>query len=475
MLENCENFDNDIRFTGANDLCNEIMKASDKLEESVERRICSAFIKQLDDTNLEVKSNAVKCIQRITPKIRENHLTTIVNKLITDIASASKAEALDILSLTVRGIVTDSRESYAPTLISSVAPHLLRGIESGSAQVQEECLDICTEIFKRFGLIILRQPSLVNKDQLMNAINNQLTHGSKLSLRKRASYAMGSFAVVLNQAQLNKLISLLLQKLQSQQEKSDTIIQLQCMSIIAKSIGSKLGPHLREIIPILIRFSSRLNHEASVDEDNELAESALITLEAIIRKCANEVTGYIEDLISSAFSLMEYDPNYTYFDDEDEKMDEDGGGWGDDDEEGWYGGDEDQDDDADDDTSWKVRRAAVGIIDVIVKTRPEFVKRIIIQQADVLIDRVKERNMDVKVEILKVLEVLISSSMDVVQQSIELDLLSQTSLKRQLSASEGLKERQAVIVKALVKPLKSKKDKVKVAAIEALSAFACLV
>merc|ERR1719237_2046048 len=127
---------------------------------------------------------------------------------------------------------------------------------------------------------------------------------------------------------------------------------------------------------------------------------------------------------------MEYDPNYTYLDDEDEKMDEDGGGWGDDDEEGWYGGDEDQDDDADDDTSWKVRRAAVGIIDVIVKARPEFVKRIIIQQADVLIDRVKERNMDVKVEILKVLEVLISSSMDVVQRSIELDLLSQTSLKR---------------------------------------------
>jgi len=136
MLENCENFDNDIRFTGANDLCNEITKATEQIEESLERRICAAFIKQLDDTNMEVKSNAVKCIQRITPKIRENHLTTIVNKLITDIASASKPEALDILSLTVRGIVTDCRESYAPTLISTVAPHLLRGVESvGSPQV----------------------------------------------------------------------------------------------------------------------------------------------------------------------------------------------------------------------------------------------------------------------------------------------------------------------------------------------------
>jgi len=39
---------------------------------------------------------------------------------------------------------------------------------------------------------------------------------------------------------------------------------------------------------------------------------------------------------------------------------------------------------------------------------------------------------------------------------------------------QGLKEKQPVVVKALCKPLKSKKDKVKVAAIEALSAFALL-
>ena len=46
-------------------------------------------------------------------------------------------------------------------------------------------------------------------------------------------------------------------------------------------------------MPILINFATRLNGEESIDEDNELAESALTTLEAIIRKCANEVTQYI--------------------------------------------------------------------------------------------------------------------------------------------------------------------------------------
>jgi len=168
-----------------------------------------------------------------------------------------------------------------------------------------------------------------------------------------------------------------------------------------------------------------------VDEDNELAESALTTLEAIIRKCANEVTPYVPELISNAFRLTEYDPNYTYFDDEDEKMDdEDDGGWGDDDDEGWGAGDDDQDDDADDDTSWKVRRSAVGIIDVIVRTRPDILKGIIVQYSDAMIDRVKERNTEVKVELLKVLQAMILASMELQEATIEHDLMSATSMQR---------------------------------------------
>ena len=171
MLENCANFDKDVRHTGALDLCNEITKTTDQLEETLEKRICSAFIQHLEDDSMEVKSNAVKCIQRISPKIREAHLTMIVTKLITEIVSGT-LDALDIFSLTVRGVVNDCSELYAPQLISTIYSHLIRGIESGETQVREECLDICTEVFKRFGLIILRQPSLVNKDSLMNAINN---------------------------------------------------------------------------------------------------------------------------------------------------------------------------------------------------------------------------------------------------------------------------------------------------------------
>lgn len=78
MLENCKHFDPDNRYTGALDLCNEIIKSPDQLEESMEKKICAAFISHLEDASLEVKSNAVKCIQRTASKIREANLITIV-------------------------------------------------------------------------------------------------------------------------------------------------------------------------------------------------------------------------------------------------------------------------------------------------------------------------------------------------------------------------------------------------------------
>ena len=196
----------------------------------------------------------------------------IVTKLITEIVGG-QLEALDIFSLTVRGVVNDCSESYAPSLIQTLYPSLLQGIERCADTVKEECLDICTEVFKRFGLIILRQPNLINRDSMMNAINTQLTSGSSLALRKRASYAMGQFAVILNNAQLTKLCQLLLAKIESRQSKSDTTIQVQCLSIIAKSIGSKLAPHLGKIMPLLCNLTGGLRPDESFPEDNELTES----------------------------------------------------------------------------------------------------------------------------------------------------------------------------------------------------------
>jgi len=81
MLDNCKHFDKDIRHTGAHDLANEICKATEQFEESLEKRICTAFVSHLEDSSVDVKSNAVRCIQRISTKIRMQNLEMILKNL----------------------------------------------------------------------------------------------------------------------------------------------------------------------------------------------------------------------------------------------------------------------------------------------------------------------------------------------------------------------------------------------------------
>lgn len=248
---------------------------------------------------------------------------------------------------------------------------------------------------------------------------------------------------------------------------------MQCLSIIAKSIGGKLAPSLKDIIPTLESLSRGLKQDESIDEDNELAETSLSTLEAIVRKCPLEVNDNLENLLENAFNLCSYDPNYVYNDDddEDEKMDDDDedGGWGDD-----YSDDGGMAED-DDDTSWKVRRSSVAIIDTVLKTRPDKVKHIINLYANKLIDRVKERVDDVKIAIMQALQAMIQASMETQDVTIDMDLKAQSSVVRQLSMGEGLKDKRQQLTKILLKEIKSKNLKVKVTAIDTLGVLALLV
>jgi hypothetical protein len=64
LLKQCEDHDKDTRFMAALDLCSEMIKMAEtqRIEEGMERRICSAFVKHLTDSSLDVQTNAVKSI-----------------------------------------------------------------------------------------------------------------------------------------------------------------------------------------------------------------------------------------------------------------------------------------------------------------------------------------------------------------------------------------------------------------------------
>ena len=127
----------------------------------------------------------------------------------------------------------------------------------------------------------------------MNAIMEQLAGGSQPSIKKRAGNAMGSFAVILNNAQLTELCTMLLTKIGENADKEATITLVQCLSLMAKATGTKLAPFLPQLVPQLTTLMKAVPADASEDLDNELSEACLSTLEALSRRCPKEISKYI--------------------------------------------------------------------------------------------------------------------------------------------------------------------------------------
>ena len=168
-LEECKHYDKDNRYMAASDLCTEVLKQATgaQLEEGMEKKICQAFMAHLSDKSVDVQSNAVKCIQKIAPRIREKHLIMIV-ELMSEIVVSGEKATRDIYSLAIRGITGEISEENAQTMIKTVYPKLVLGFGSGKNEdVAEECLEILGEIFKRFSGLLLKKDDLVKKDQLM--------------------------------------------------------------------------------------------------------------------------------------------------------------------------------------------------------------------------------------------------------------------------------------------------------------------
>lgn len=161
--------------------------------------------------------------------------------------------------------------------------------------------------------------------------------------------------------------------------------------------------------------------------------------------------------------LLEYDPNYTYGDDE--HMEDEG------EMEDWGSDFADEEQDAmndDDDSSWKVRRSAIKIIEAIIKTRPECIKTIVQNYQLRLVGRFKERIDDVKIDLLDTFRALLAASVESTPTSLDSQLRHQPSISKHKSYNSQIKESSSEIVRALIKQVQSKSLKVRI------SSFGCL-
>ena len=146
-------------------------------------------------------------------------------------------------------------------------------------------------------------------------------------------------------------------------------------------------------------------------EIDEVLEAALITLESFLASCPQDMRMYTNETITAATRFLKYDPNLAQDDDDEDGMESE--------EEDALEGDDFEEEagyDDDEDASWKVRRCAAKVLYTLISTRSNGDLMddgtLYNKVAPSLVARFKEREDNVRLEVLATLSNLVKRSGD---------------------------------------------------------------
>ena len=290
-----------------------------------------------------------------------------------------------------------------------------------------DAVDLLIEIVKCFG-VMLQPLELMG---LLNCVMSIIESPSAGSVvKKRSLAAVGVLAVYIDEDQLSHFVSELIESFRGVHLTAvHRRYLIATVGALAKSSPAKFGPYLKTLGPFILSAVGKKEFD-ELDDDtddsrdpdpevDELRETALITLEAIIASCGPQMQPFMAESIDAALRFLKYDPNVAAEDDEDMGGLEDNGS-----DDGVTSATEDDDDDeygdldgegemSDvDDVSWKVRRCSSKVLFAIISGNVSVDNTTLYGQiAPSLIARVtREREENVKIEILGCITGLVSKS-----------------------------------------------------------------
>ncbi|OMJ83293.1 hypothetical protein SteCoe_15817 [Stentor coeruleus] len=396
LLKEAKDYDPDKRYMAANDLCAELLKDQEPIEGALVKQICSVFLTQLDDISIDVQGNAVRCIKKIISKIQETQVSEVIGKL-GDCLKNGKEEFRDIYATCLKGLISDVPESYANVVCDTMMPILQSCILGGNPNVAEEALEILTDLVRKFPSQLHTN---ADRTDLVNGITNLLIN-PKSSIKKKSISCIGAVSMILPLTQLQTLVAMVIRNVSNRNQKLNVYSWVQALGAISRSVGEKLTKDLRVLFEILSGYceTSGLDLESStIETDYELIETCLNAIECLVKRCAKDISEYIPKVMALVLNLSTYDPNYSYVEAE-EEVDDD---WGSDENDSDYGNPAD-------DSSWKIRRAALNIMDAVIKSRPEILSGYYTPIVESLVKGFKEREENVKLDVFRTFSTLIKS------------------------------------------------------------------
>ncbi|CAL9008989.1 unnamed protein product [Prunus brigantina] len=428
--------DKDFRYMATSDLLSELNKENFKADGDLEIKLSNIIIQQLDDVAGDVSGLAVKCLAPLVKKVSEQRVVEMTNKLCEKLLK-EKDQHRDIASIALKTIIAEiSTQSLAQSILLSILPQLINGITGPgmSQEIKCESLDILCDVLHKFGNLMATDHEL-----LLGALLSQLS-STQASVRKKTVSCIASLASSLSDDLLAKATVEVVQNLRNKSSKSEmTRTNIQMIGALSRAVGYRFGPHLSDTVPVLINYCT-----SASENDEELREYSLQALESFLLRCPRDISSYCDEILHLNLEYLSYDPNFT------DNMEEDT-----DDETH----EEEEDDESateytdDEDVSWKVRRAAAKCLAALIVSRPEMLSKLYEEACPKLIDRFKEREENVKMDVFNTFIELLQQTGNVTKGQIEINEQSPRWL---------LKQEVPKIVRSINRQLREKSIKTKV-------------
>ncbi|CAN1301134.1 Cullin-associated NEDD8-dissociated protein 1 [Linum perenne] len=442
ILEKMTGKDKDYRYMATSDLLNELNKEGFKADADMETKLSNIVLQQLNDVAGDVSGLAVKCLAPLVKKVSDARVVEMTSKLCDKLLNG-KDQHRDVASIALKTIIAEvNTQSLAQSILVALTPQLTRGITTPGTitEIKCECLDILCEVLHKFGNLMASDHEL-----LLGALLSQLNF-SQASVRKKTVSCVASLAASLSDDLLAKATVEVVQKLRSKGLKPEmTRTNIQMIGALSRAVGYRFGPHLEDTVPVLINYCT-----SASENDEELREYSLQALESFLLRCPRDISSYCDVILRLALEYLSYDPNYT------DNMEEDT-----DDE---THEDEEEDESAneytdDEDVSWKVRRAAAKCLAALIVSRPELLANLYEEACPQIIDRFKEREENVKMDVFNTFIELLRQTGNVTKGQTDMDESSPRWLLKQVVPK---------IVKSINRQLREKSIKTKVGAFSVL-------
>jgi len=443
--------DPDFRFMALSDLHDILQVAHPGLllhDDVVSAKTVEGLLTTLVDTNGEVQNQALKCLGPFVNRINDKTLPVMIDKLSTlptgntvdqSIPAMALREVVISLPRPTAGAarsksVLDAYSAISRVLIPrligyNVIPPAQQGLtQPPKGMLQDDlekgsdsnALDVLIEVGRCFGSM-LQDVEIQALQQITFAIleNDRASSMMKKKSVTAVSVLAGYFSDQLLSNFLSKLIELLRDPHITRSKRK---LYITILGSMARSIPRKFGPYLKTLAPFVLSALSTQEQDEEMDvsddegerdpEIDEVLEAALIALDGFLASCSQDMRMYTDEAIEAATRYLKYDPNLAQEDDEDDDdmpSDEEDALEGEDfEEETGY--------DDDEDASWKVRRCAAKVLYTLISTRSNgdlledgtLYERV----APALITRFREREDNVRLEVMATLSNLIKKSGD---------------------------------------------------------------